>query len=228
MAPSNSEDKPWVDGLTIGDVLRRTARDFPQNDGYVFVQIGVRKSWAEVDAEVDRVARALLALGLKSGDHFGVWATNLPQWVLFQFATARIGVVLVNVNPAYRGSELSYALQQSDVRGLALIDTFRTTDYTAILNQVCSELAASKPGELSSPTLPKLKWIISLRGATPPGMLSWDQFLARADDVAIDELHRIEASVKFRDPVNIQYTSGTSGRPKGAMLSHRNILINAF
>ncbi len=228
MAESNSADTPWVDGLTIGEVLRRTAREFPQNDAYVFVQIGVRKSWAEVDAEVDRVARALLALGLKPGDHFGVWATNVPQWVLFQFATARIGVVLVNVNPAYRGSELSYALQQSDVRGLALIDTFRTTDYTAILNQVCPGLAASKPGELSSPTLPKLKCVISLRGETPPGMLSWDQFLARADDVSIEGLHQIEAGVKHRDPVNIQYTSGTSGRPKGAMLSHRNILINAF
>jgi fatty-acyl-CoA synthase len=227
-AASSSEETPWVDGLTIGQVLRETARKFPQNDAYVFCQFGVRRTWAEVDAEVDRVARSLLALGIKPRDHFGVWATNVPQWVLFQFATARMGAVLVNVNPAYRANELSYALQQSDVRGLALIDTFRTTDYTAILNQICPELAASKPGQLSSAEHPKLKWVISLRGETPPGMLGWDEFLSRGDSVPLEELRKIEATIQCTDPVNIQYTSGTSGRPKGAMLSHRNILINGY
>lgn len=219
---------PWVDGLTIGQVLRETARRHPENDAYVFCQAGIRRTWRDVDIEVDLVARGLLSLGLKPGDHFGVWATNIPQWVLLQLATARIGVVQVNVNPAYRANELCYALQQSDVRGLALIDKFRTTDYTAILNQVCPELATSAPGRLASPMLPKLQWVVSLRGATPPGMLSWDELLSRGDGVSNEELQLIEARVSFRDPVNIQYTSGTSGRPKGAMLSHRNLLLNAY
>lgn len=229
MAPSHFDRAtPWVDGLTIGQVLHETARRHPNHDAYAFCQTGGRRTWEQVDHEVDRVARGLLALGLQPGDHFGVWATNVPAWVLLQFATARLGVVLVNVNPAYRANELSYALQQSDVRGLALIDRFRTTDYTAILNQVCPELAGSPPGRLSSPTLPKLKWLISLRGDTPPGMMSWEDLLSGGDEIPLERLRSIEATIRSGDPVNIQYTSGTSGRPKGAMLSHRNILLSAY
>src|SRR5688572_18971048 len=106
---------PWVDGLTIGQVLRETARRYPQQDAYVFCHPGVRRTWQELDRDVDQVARGLLALGFRPGDHFGVWATNIPEWVQLQFATARIGVVLVTINPAYRTSELSYALKQSEV-----------------------------------------------------------------------------------------------------------------
>src|SRR5262249_25081819 len=121
--------KPWVDGLTIGQALRETARRYPQGDAAVFCNPPWRMTWAEFDAEVDTVARALLAIGLTTGDHFGVWSTNVPQWVLLQFATARIGVVLVNINPAYRANELKYALCQSDCRGLALVDTFKSSCY---------------------------------------------------------------------------------------------------
>ncbi|MFO0918657.1 MAG: AMP-binding protein [Planctomycetaceae bacterium] len=132
---------PWVEGLTIGQTLRETARRHPDHDAFVFCQPGVRRTWRELDEEVDQVARALLSLGFRPGDHFGVWSTNVPQWVLLQFATARIGVVLVTINPAYRGSELAYTLQQADLRGIAQIDQFRTTEYHAILNQICPELA---------------------------------------------------------------------------------------
>src|SRR5947208_14815271 len=110
---SSNEVTPWVDGLTIGQVLRETAGRHPQGDAFVFCNPGVRMTWAEFDAAVDRVSLGLLALGLLPGDHFGVWATNVPGWLLLQFATARIGVVLVNINPAYRTSELKYALRQS-------------------------------------------------------------------------------------------------------------------
>jgi len=219
---------PWVDGWTIGSVLRETARRHPESDAYVFCHLGTRATWAELDRAVDRVARALLALGFQPGDHFGVWATNIPQWVQLQFATARIGVVLVTINPAYRTSELKYALAQSEVRGLALIDQFKSTDYFASVNKACPELAASTPGELSSGDFPKLKWVIALRGGQQPGMVSWDDFLSRADDVPPSSLAEIEATLKPTDKINIQYTSGTTGFPKGATLSHRNLLFNAF
>src|SRR5215212_1082820 len=139
---------PWVDGLTIGQTLRETAQRFPRSEAFVFCNSLVRMTWAEFDVTVDRVSRGLLALGFVPGDHFGVWATNVPEWLFLQFATARIGVVLVNINPAYRASELKYALRQADVRGLALIDTHKSSNYFDMIHEVCAELAAATPGEL--------------------------------------------------------------------------------
>lgn len=220
--------KPWVDGLTLGQVLRDVARRHPQGDAYVFSQLGVRQTWAAVDRSVDRIARGLLAIGLRPGDHFGVWATNLPEWVLLQFATARIGLVLVTINPAYRGGELRYALRQSDVRGLALIDRFRSSDYFSILAEICPEVASRGRGIVGSREFPHLRTVVALRGTALSGMLRWEELLEQAEDVPEKALAAIETAVRPNDPVNIQYTSGTTGRPKGAMLSHRNILLNAY
>jgi fatty-acyl-CoA synthase len=219
---------PWVNGLTIGQTLRETARRHSQRDAFVFCNPLARMTWGQFDAAVDRVGRGLLALGFQPGDHFGVWATNVPEWVLLQFATARIGVVLVNINPAYRTGELKYALRQSDLRGLALVDTFKASHYFDMLNEACPELASAAPGKLQSEAFPKLQWVVSLRGESPPGMLSWNQLLARSEDVRQDRLEEIAANLKPDHAINIQYTSGTTGCPKGAMLSHRNILLNAF
>lgn len=219
---------PWVDGLTLGQTLRETARRHPASDACVFFDLASRMTWAEFDREVDVVARSLLALGFEPGDHFGVWATNVPEWVILQFATARIGVVLVNINPSYRTSELKYALRQSDVRGLALIDTFKSSNFFDMLNKACPELASSVPGELKSAEFPKLQWVVSLRGNRPAGALSWNDLRARADNVSDGRVEEVAGSLSPSDAVNIQYTSGTTGQPKGAMLSHRNLLLNAF
>ncbi|MBM4077431.1 MAG: AMP-binding protein, partial [Planctomycetes bacterium] len=217
-----------LENSTIGHVLHETAKKFPDRDAVIFRNPPSRRTWSEFDREVDRVARALLALGLRHGDHFGVWATNVSEWVLLQFATARIGIVLVTINPSYRPTELAFTLGQSDIKGLALIDQFKSTDYFASLQEVFPELATQPPGSLSSQQFPKLKWVIAIRGPAPKGSLSWSTFLNQADSISIEQLNIAEAIPKCTDPINIQYTSGTTGAPKGAMLSHRNILLNSY
>lgn len=219
---------PWVDGLTIGRMLRGTARRHPGQDALVFPQFDHRRTYRQLDDDVDDVARSLLALGIQKGEHVAVWATNWPQWVLLQFATARIGAVLVTINPAYRAHELAYVLQQSDCVALFLIDQFRGSDYFAMLNEAVPELALSQPGRLQSSGYPRLRHAVAFTDAPAAGMLGWSAFLAEGRGVALESLAEREQSLQPGDAINIQYTSGTTGFPKGAMLTHRNLLLNAF
>lgn len=226
--PHAANAPPWVDELTIGQVLRETAVRVPDRLAAVFSARQWHMTWGELDREVDRVARGLLGLGLRRGDHFGVWATNVPEWLLLQFATARIGVVLVTVNPSCRPSELAYVLAQADIKALALIDQFKSTDYLASLVEAVPELATATSPSIKSSQCPHLETVIQLRGATQPWAVAWDSLVAGGDSVTPIDLARAELPVDCRDPVNIQFTSGTTGAPKGAMLSHRNILMNSF
>ena len=219
---------------TIGDVLDRQADRYAELDALVNTETGERYTYREFQAEVERLGRGLMAVGICKGDHVGIWATNYTEWVLTQFATAKIGAVLVNVNPAYRTHELAYLLEQSEANTLVLIGQFRNSDYVAMVNEQVPELKDCAPGELRSARFPYLRNVIFIpphdgsEPTTPDGMWRWDDVLRRADAVTEQELRHRQSQCDPNDPINIQYTSGTTGNPKGAMLTHDNIVTNAL
>jgi fatty-acyl-CoA synthase len=219
---------PWVDGLTFAQVLDATGNRFAGSDALVFPQFGYRRTYAEFATDVQRAARGLLALGVDHGEHVGIWATNWPQWVVLQFAAASVGAVLVNVNPACRAHELRYLLKQADISTLFLTDRFKSSDFFIMLAEVCPELAVCPVGELEAAACPKLRNVVSIQARACAGMLGWEAFLARGADVADAVAVKRQAAVRASDVVSMQYTSGTTGFPKGAMLTHRNLLMNAY
>ena len=202
-------------GETIGQNLDRTAARVPDNDALVSAHQGLRMTYAEFHAAVEEVARGLLALGIEPGERIGIWSPNNAEWVTLQYATAKVGAILVNINPAYRTSELAYALGQSGVSTLVLAPRFRAADYLDMLGQVAGDL-------------PALHRQVVLGPDTPPGAMSWDELRSGAGRVPADRLREREALLQFDNPINVQYTSGTTGFPKGATLSHHNILNNGF
>ena len=219
---------------TIGDVLDRQADRFPDRDALVNTESGERYTYREFQAAVDRVGRGLMAMGIGKGDHVGIWATNYTEWILTQFATAKIGAVLVNVNPAYRTHELAYLLEQSEANALILIGQFRTSDYVGMVNEQVPELKGCAPGELRSERFPHLRNVVFIpphdgtEPPTPAGMWRWDEVLEKADAVSREELRQRQSQCDPDDVINIQYTSGTTGNPKGAMLTHDNVVTNAL
>jgi fatty-acyl-CoA synthase len=212
---------------TIGDLLDRQAERFGTRDALVHVEHAVRYSYAEFRAECNRVAKGMIALGIQKGDHVGIWATNYPEWVVAQFATAKIGAVLVTVNPSYRTHELEYLLKQSDAATLLLIGSFKTSDYVAMINELIPELHDSAPGALQSAKFPRLKRVIFIGNDQHPGMIRWNDLATLGAQVSDEELARRQAACDPDDVINIQYTSGTTGFPKGAMLTHFNIVADA-
>jgi len=196
-------------GETIDANLRRAVARFPDREALVDLPAGRRLTYADVDAEVEQLARALLARGIARGDRVGIWAPNCAGWYLVQFATARIGAILVNINPAYRTHELRYVLNQAAIGTLVATPAFKTSDYRAMIDEV-------------RPEVPSLRDVFYL------GDDSWAQLLAGAADVPADAVADRAAELTFDDPINIQYTSGTTGFPKGATLSHHNILNNGY
>ena len=222
--------------MTIGDLLDRQAERFGDRDALVHVDWDVRYTYRGFRDECDRVARGLMALGINKGDHVGVWATNYPEWVIAQFATAKIGAVLVTVNPAYRTHELEYLLHQSDAVALVLIGSFRTSDYVAMLNEVAPELAQATPGRLHCEKLPYLRHVIFVppyasggeaAGECPPGMFGWGDMRERGEEISPSALAQRQADCHPDDVICIMYTSGTTGNPKGVMLTHHNLVANA-
>ncbi len=206
-AASGSTSVPLLDE-TIPQNLARTAAAHGGRDALVAVEQGLRYTYAEFAAEVDRVARGLMAFGVAKGDRVGIWSPNYAEWVLIQYATARIGAILVTINPAYRSSELEYVLGQSQISVLVAVESFLTSDYRSMIDEVWDRVPAQR--------------------AVYIGTSDWDGLLEAADAVPVERLAQRSAQLEPDDPINIQYTSGTTGFPKGATLSHRNILNNGL
>jgi len=213
--------------ITIGDMLDQTARLYPDHDAVVYTDRSYRRTYAEFAAETDFIARGLMAMGIKKGDHVAIWATNHQQWLLTMFATAKIGAIMVTVNTSYKIFELEYLLRQSDSSTLILMDGYRDTDYVGILNQLNPELKNSRPGQSQFVQFPYLKNVIYFGDKpTPEGMYNWDQLYDMADSVGETALAERKASLDIHDVINMQYTSGTTGYPKGVMLTHFNLVNN--
>ena len=221
-----ARDVPLL-GETLGQNLDRTAARVPDSPALIVPSAGVRWSYAELAARADAFAAGLLALGLERGDRLGIWSLNNAEWVVVQFATAKAGVILVNINPAYRVTELEYALNKVACKALVTATSFKTSDYIGMLTSLAPELAGAAPGALRSARLPHLRTVIQIGGAAP-GALPFDAVPGLATPAHRDALARLQPTLQFDDPINIQFTSGTTGAPKGATLTHHNILNNGY
>jgi fatty-acyl-CoA synthase len=220
-------DVPLTDD-TLGAYIDRVAARHADNEALVVVHQNVRWTWRELSRRVDNLAVGLMHVGLAPGDRIGMWSQNCAEWVLTQFAAAKAGLILVNINPAYRHEELEHALNKVGCKALIMSARFRGTDYVEMLRDVASEIADCVPGQLKSTRLPDLRLVIILGGQASAGMLNFEALLAPANECDLRELATRGATLRCDDPVNIQFTSGTTGSPKGATLTHRNLLNNSF
>jgi fatty-acyl-CoA synthase len=213
---------------TIGARLDMVAEATPQADALIVPQQGVHWSYARLRDETDAFAAGLVALGLQPGDRIGIWSQNNSEWVVTQFAAAKAGLVLVNINPAYRAHELEYALNKVGCAALILASAFKTSDYVAILRSLAPELAECPAGALRAARLPELRTVIRMGTEKTPGMYNFGDIAGMATAADIATLSEVKNSLQFDDPINIQFTSGTTGQPKGATLTHHNILNNGY
>ncbi len=219
-------EKPLI-GQTLGEYFDAAAQRWAGCDALIVRQQNLRLTYRELQQRVDAFAAGLLALGLQPGDRIGIWSPNNSEWVITQFATAKAGLILVNINPSYRLAELEYALNKVGCKALITATALKSSDYIAMLNELAPELASCRPGQLRAARLPDLRTVIRIGGPSP-GMLAFDDVAGLGRDAERERLGEIAAELQFDDPINIQFTSGTTGFPKGATLTHHNILNNGY
>lgn len=223
-----AQDYPLHSEKTIGDYFRDQVAIDPDHEFVVYPDRDLRWTYAEFDERTDNLAKGLLAIGMKPGDHLGVWARNIPDWLTFMYATAKIGVVMVTVNPVYKSHELDYVLKQSDMKALCVIDAYRDVDYIKIIRDLVPESLEQQRGYLESEKFPCLKNLIYMGPEKHRGFYSVPELMLLGQHQPEDSLERAREQFDNNDVVMMQYTSGTTGFPKGVMLTHRNILNNGF
>lgn len=210
---------------TFPDVLDRICEEFPNQYAFRYTELDYTRTYPEFRDDVDNFARALLAMGVKKGDHVAIWATNVPAWYITFWATTKIGAVLVTVNTAYKIHEAEYLLKQSDTHTLVMIDSYKDSDYKAILQEICPELETCEKGALDSKRLPVLKNVVTV-GFEMKGCYTWEEANSKAKEVPYSEVEKVRRTINKNDVCNMQYTSGTTGFPKGVMLTHYNVVNN--
>lgn len=213
---------------TIGEILDETVSKYPKNDALVYINRKLRMNYSQFKDKCEKIAKGLFALGIKKGDHIAVWAYNVPEWVFLQFASAKIGAVLVTVNTYYKSHELKYLLEQSDSTSLFLVEGFKDVNYVDMVYKILPELKETEPGKLNSKKLSYLKNIVFIGEKTPEGMYNFEEIIDLGKNISDQELKDIQESLDPDDVINMQYTSGTTGFPKGVMLTHYNIVNNAY
>ncbi|KJS13071.1 MAG: AMP-binding protein [Peptococcaceae bacterium BRH_c8a] len=217
-----------VGKVTIGQLVDLMAEQLEENIALMYPQRGIKYNYREFQGVCNKVAKGLMALGVQKGENISVWANNVPEWIYAQFGSAKMGAVLVTVNTNYRSFELEYLLKQSDSTTIILVNGIREKDeYVNIMYELCPELNSSEPGQLNCPRLPKLKNVIYIGEEKKPGMFNWDDLYEMGSQITDEELLAREAALDPDDVINMQYTSGTTGFPKGVMLTHTNVVGNA-
>lgn len=224
---SGPADKPLL-GAPIPKLFDQIVAQHGDREAVVSIHQDVRLTYAELADRVNKLAKAFIAAGFEKGDRVGIWSPNNVQWLTTQYATAKAGIILVTINPAYRVHELAYVLEQSGCKGLVMQNQFKTSDYEGMISELCPDLAECSAGALNSEQFPNLKVVISVTSSDLTGIYDWTDFLGLASNKSDEELSVRQSNQDMDDAINIQYTSGTTGFPKGATLSHHNILNNGY